>query len=149
MVKIQIKENTLISKIAFRLIKSFKNEAVASTIGKTIHLHNISDISFSHKDGFLRHEMQHAIQFNEIKFFWLKYIIETLKNGYFKNKYEVEAENLRNAKFPRNYLAYSENVLVMRTNDFVAMVGKYEPTLEHLNFSLGLKFKKYPEIILK
>lgn len=149
MIKILIKENTLVSKIAFRLIKSYKNKAVASAIGKTIHLHAISDIDFVNKDMFLRHEMQHAIQYQTIRLFALKYIWETIKNGYFKNKYEVEANSLMNAKFPKNYLCYSVNVLVMRNNDFVALFGVYNPDLETINKILNLKFKKYPEIVLK
>ena len=149
MIKIRIKENTLVSRVAFRLIKSYKNKAVASTIGKTIHLHAISDIDFAYKDMFLRHEMQHAIQYQTIRFFALKYIWETIKSGYFKNKYEVEANSLINAKFPKDYLCYSDNILVIRNNDYIAKVGKYEPTLEHLNQCLGLNFKKYPEIIFK
>ena len=149
MIKVEIKENTLVSKIAFRLIKSFKNKAVASTIGKTIHLHNITAKEFVYKDAFLRHELQHAIQFTTIRFFWLKYIIETLKMGYFKNKYEVEADKLNDTKFPYGYLVYSKDVLAMRNNEFLAQFGNYNPTLDDLNNVLKLNFKTYPEIVLK
>lgn len=145
MIIIKLKENTFISKVAFRLIKSFKHKAVATTIGHTIHLHNISSRSFAYRDRFLRHEMQHAIQFATIKFFWLKYLLETLKSGYFKNKYEVEAEESKDKPFPKGYLVVGKDILIMSKSDFIGHV----PTLEFLNYWYKTDFKTYPEIVLK
>jgi hypothetical protein len=62
-------------------------------IGKTIHLHNCSKQQFLKKERWVRHEIAHVYQWLEHGYFTfaVKYIIESLKRGYFNNRFEVEA----------------------------------------------------------
>jgi hypothetical protein len=145
MVCVRLKTDTLVSKIAFRLIRSFKNKAVASTIGKTIHLHKITPEAFVENRAFLRHELQHAIQYQTIRFFALKYIWETLRKGYFQNKYEVEAREKSIHEFPKGYAVYNDDLFVIKKSDF-PFIG---PTVEFINHYYKTDFKKLPKVILR
>ena len=69
----QIKENSWLAKIA---AKKLRSKSVAMVLGKTIHLHNTTKEQF--KDhGYL--------------IFTVKYLWESLRKGYYNNKYEKEA----------------------------------------------------------
>ncbi|MEO5967157.1 MAG: DUF4157 domain-containing protein [Ferruginibacter sp.] len=85
-----IKENSIIAKIA--AIKLNAN-SVAIVIGKTIHLANATKQDFLQNERWLKHELCHIEQFKKFGFFNFiyKYLIESYKNGYYMNKYEVEA----------------------------------------------------------
>lgn len=145
MVLVRLKTNTLVSKIAFRLIRSFKNRAVASTIGKTIHLHNITPEDFVQRQAFLRHELQHAIQYQTIRFFALKYIWQTLRHGYFNNPYEIEAREKSVQEYPKGYIVYDDDLFVIKKLDFPFI----DPTVEFINHYYKTNFKKYPKVIVK
>jgi len=85
-----IKENSWIAKIAAKKLGSDK---VAIVIGKTIHLYNTSKKQFLLNERLLKHELCHIKQFqqNGYLLFIVKYLWESIKNGYHNNKYEVEA----------------------------------------------------------
>lgn len=72
---------------------------VAFTLGKTIYLHNATKSEFLRDERWVKHELKHVEQFKEHGYipFICKYFIETLRKGYFNNKYEVEA---RQAELP-------------------------------------------------
>ena len=88
--KYKIKENSFFAKLAAYKLAS-KN--VAFVLGNTIHLHNVSKDYFLKDEVWLRHELCHIRQFREHGFFTFifKYLRESIKNGYYNNKYEVEA----------------------------------------------------------
>ena len=91
----EIKENSLIAKIAAMKLQS---ENVAIVLGKTIHLHHVSKEDFLKNEKWVKHEMCHLQQFKKYGFllFILKYLWESVKVGYYKNKFEVEARNAEN-----------------------------------------------------
>jgi hypothetical protein len=66
-----IKENSFVARMA-----AFKlgTESVAMVLGKTIHLHNAG------REEFLQN-----------KRFIVKYVWESIRKGYYNNKYEAEA----------------------------------------------------------
>ncbi|MBS1748567.1 MAG: DUF4157 domain-containing protein [Bacteroidetes bacterium] len=66
---------------------------VAFTLGKTILLHNATKAQFLLDEKWVKHEMKHVEQFRRYGYFSfiLKYTIETMRKGYYNNKYEVEA----------------------------------------------------------
>ena len=85
-----IKENSFVARIA-----AFKlgTRSVAIVIGKTIHLHNTSKEDFLKNKKWLRHELCHIRQFQQHGYwmFIVKYLWESIRSGYYSNKYEVEA----------------------------------------------------------
>ena len=85
-----IKENSLLARLA--AIK-LGTSAVAIVLGKTIHLHNTSKADFLLDERWVNHELCHIKQFKEHGYigFILKYIWESIKKGYFNNRFEVEA----------------------------------------------------------
>lgn len=87
-----IKENSWIAKLAAKKLRS-KN--VAIVIGKTIHLYHVSRQDFLKDDKWVKHEMCHISQFKKYGFlnFIFKYLVESMRNGYYNNKYEIEARN--------------------------------------------------------
>jgi hypothetical protein len=85
-----VKENSWIAKLAARKLGS---ENVAIVIGKTIHLYKVSKEDFLKDKTWVKHEMCHIDQFKKYGYFIFiaKYLIESIKRGYYNNKYEVEA----------------------------------------------------------
>ena len=67
--------------------------SVAMVLGKTIHLHNISEKDFLNNERLLKHELCHVHQYQQHGFFGflIKYLWETMRKGYYNNKFEVEA----------------------------------------------------------
>lgn len=88
--RIKIKENSWIAKLA---AKKLKANNVAIVFGKTIHLHNVSAAYFLNDKKWLKHEACHIRQYKENGFlsFIIKYLWESIKHGYYNNKFEVEA----------------------------------------------------------
>ena len=71
-------------------------------LGKTIYLWNTSKQDFLKNKKWLHHELMHIQQFKQygfIKFLFL-YFLESLKNGYYNNKFEVEARGKENDEIP-------------------------------------------------
>jgi hypothetical protein len=85
-----IKENSFVARIA-----AFKlgTPSVAIVFGKTIHLHNTSKSSFLQNKRWVKHELCHIRQFQQHGYlpFIIKYLWESIRSGYYNNKYEVEA----------------------------------------------------------
>jgi len=90
-----IKENSWIAKWA---AKKLRTKNVAIVIGKTIHLHHVSKEEFLKNEKWLRHEMCHILQFEKNGYFIFmgKYLWESIRHGYYNNKYEEEARRAEN-----------------------------------------------------
>lgn len=88
----QIKENSWLAKIAAWKLGA---GSVALVIGHTIHLYKTTKEEFLSNKQWLLHELCHVRQFEQHGFFTFiaKYIWESIKCGYYNNKYEVEARN--------------------------------------------------------
>ncbi len=91
-----IKENSWIAGVA---AKKLHSDNVAIVIGKTIYLHHVSREAFLKNEKWVKHEMCHIHQFKKYGFlaFIARYLWESLKVGYHKNKFEVEARNAENS----------------------------------------------------
>jgi hypothetical protein len=85
-----IKENSWIAKLAAKKLQS-KN--VAIVVGSTIHLYNVTKQQFLQDKKWVKHEMCHLQQFKKYGgfIFIIKYLLESIRKGYYNNKYEVEA----------------------------------------------------------
>jgi len=96
MIEHSVKENSRIAKLA--AFKMHTNR-VAIVIGKTIHLYNTTKEDFLKNDRWLKHELCHVKQFKENGYFLFifKYLWESIKHGYYNNKYEVEARAAENS----------------------------------------------------
>lgn len=88
--KLRIKENSWQAKIA---AKKLGSSDVALVLGKTIHLHNTSREEFLKNEKWVKHEICHLQQFEQHGYFGfiVKYLWEYFRNGYYNNKYEIEA----------------------------------------------------------
>ncbi len=88
--KIRIKENSWIAKIA---AKKLRSQNVAIVLGTTIHLYNVSRHHFLKNEKWVKHEACHLRQFqnNGHILFILKYLWQSIRHGYYNNKYEAEA----------------------------------------------------------
>ena len=100
---ISIKENSWIAKIAARKLRS---DNMAIVIGNTIHLHNVSKDHFLQDQRWVKHELCHVRQFHQHGFatFIFKYLRESLRHGYFHNKYEIEARESEIKSVPEEWL---------------------------------------------
>ena len=90
MLEVRIKENSWLAKIAARKLKC---DCVAMVFGKTIHLYNSTREEFLKNQYWVRHEIAHVKQYKQLGVlkFLLFYLIETVKNGYEKNRFEIDA----------------------------------------------------------
>jgi hypothetical protein len=88
--QVSIKENSWIARIA---AKKLKSSTVAIVIGNTIHLHNTTKSDFLLNEKWVKHELCHIAQYRQYGTFnfIIMYLWESLKNGYFKNKFEEAA----------------------------------------------------------
>lgn len=88
--ELRIKEQSWIAKLAAKKLKA-KN--VATVIGGTIHLYNITKQQFLQNEKWVKHEVCHLKQFQKHGYFTfiLKYLWESMRHGYHQNKYEEEA----------------------------------------------------------
>ena len=86
----RIKENSWLAKVAAWKLGA---GSVAFVTGHTIHLYKTSKEEFLNNERWLRHELCHVKQFEQHGFFSfiIKYTWESIKRGYYNNKYEVEA----------------------------------------------------------
>jgi hypothetical protein len=90
-----IKENSRLAGIAARKLGT---PNVAMALGKTIHLYNISKEEFLQDEKWLRHELCHVRQFQQYGYvgFIAKYLWESVRRGYYNNRFEVEARVAEN-----------------------------------------------------
>lgn len=87
---VYIKENSWLAKIAAWKMGS---NNVAMVIGNTIHLHNVSRSAFLENTRWVKHEMCHIKQYKKYGTigFISKYVLESIKKGYYNNRFEMEA----------------------------------------------------------
>jgi hypothetical protein len=87
---VRIRENSWVAAIAAYKLGV---PSVALTLGKTIHLHKTSRSAFFADRRWVRHELAHVEQFRRYGFwkFIFLYLAESLRKGYYHNKFEVEA----------------------------------------------------------
>ena len=92
---VRIKENAWIAKLAARKLHT---KSVAIVVGKTIYLHNTRKQDFLRNTSWLKHEMCHVNQFQQqgLLRFIIIYLWESLRKGYYHNKFEVEAREAEN-----------------------------------------------------
>lgn len=85
-----IKENSLLARIA---AWKMKQDKLAMVLGNTILLHNTTHGEFVCNKRWLRHELMHIQQFRRYGYlpFLCRYLAESIRNGYYNNKYEKEA----------------------------------------------------------
>lgn len=90
-----IKENSWLAKIA---AKKLCSKSVAMVLGNTIHLHNTTKAEFLKNERWLKHELCHIKQFKEHGYFIfvVKYLWESIRKGYYHNRFEVEARKAEN-----------------------------------------------------
>lgn len=87
-----IKENSWLAKIA---AKKLGTSNVAMVIGKTIHLHNTTASAFLQNERWVKHELCHIRQYRQygIIGFLVRYTWESIRKGYYNNRFEVEARD--------------------------------------------------------
>ena len=88
--KCYIRENSLLARLAARKLKQDK---MAMVLGRTILLHNTTAAELVGDKRWLRHELAHIRQFKQQGYlpFLFNYLVESIRNGYYNNKYEREA----------------------------------------------------------
>ena len=86
----RIKENSSLARLAS---KKLGVDNVAIVFGNTIHLYGRSKAAFLADSRWVKHELCHVKQFKEHGFFPFiaKYLWESIRKGYYNNKYEAEA----------------------------------------------------------
>ena len=82
----------MLAKIA---AKKLGAKSVAMVLGKTIHLCNTTKAGFLLDEKWVKHELCHIKQFKEHGYFLfvVKYLWESIRKGYYNNRFEVEARN--------------------------------------------------------
>jgi len=70
-----------------------KGPAAAVTLGRTIVVH--PDVRLTRR--LLVHELTHVRQWEEDRLFPLRYALESLRHGYWNNRYELEARQAERA----------------------------------------------------
>jgi len=90
--KVRVMENSIVAKLAAFKMKAQK---VAIVFGNTIYLHNTTRQEFMKDKCWVCHELKHVEQYQQNGFivFIMKYLFDWLKNGYYNNRFEVEARN--------------------------------------------------------
>jgi len=88
--KVKIKENSWFARLASAKLGSNR---VAIVWRCTIHLHNTTAADFLNDPHWVNHELKHVAQFGQYGWFrfTILYLIESLRHGYFNNKFEQEA----------------------------------------------------------
>lgn len=88
--KVKIKEHSWCTHLAARKMKCV---TIAMVLGRTIHLWNISREEFLRRPAWVMHELEHVRQFQQYGFFpfCALYLWESIRRGYYNNRFEVEA----------------------------------------------------------
>jgi uncharacterized protein YjaZ len=98
-----IKENSLIARLsAYKLNKT----RCATVVGHTIYLWGISKKNFLEDKAYLNHELQHIMQYQQLGTFGflISYVMESIRNGYYNNKFEIEAREAANLPCKAEYV---------------------------------------------
>ena len=88
--KVKVIEKSPLARIARMVLME---KAVAMVLGNGIHLSGVTKEEFLNDKKWVKHELVHVEQYKRygiLKFLTL-YLIESIRNGYFNNKFEVEA----------------------------------------------------------
>lgn len=98
-VQIRIIEGSPFARIARWVLKSSN---VAMVLGKSIHLSGVSKENFLKNRGWVAHEMCHVRQFQEYGYFRFLglYLLESMRVGYYNNKFEAEARLAGQKEWP-------------------------------------------------
>lgn len=83
-------ENAWLAKIAALKMGS---QRVAMVVGRRIYLWGVTKAYFLEQSAWVKHELAHVAQYQRygvVKFLIL-YVFEWIKNGYYNNRFEVEA----------------------------------------------------------
>ena len=88
--KYLIMEDSLIARLAAWKLGV---RSVAIVIGRTVYLYNATRDEFLTNTRWVRHELVHIQQFK--RYGWIRFVIlylgESLRRGYYNNRFEVEA----------------------------------------------------------
>ncbi|UAY55198.1 DUF4157 domain-containing protein [Arachidicoccus terrestris] len=89
-IRVRIRQNALLAKIACKCIRQ---KDVALTVYKTIYLSHSTPGGFLANERWVAHELAHVRQFMTYGYirFLVMYLAESLRKGYFQNKWEAEA----------------------------------------------------------
>lgn len=100
---VRIKENSWLAKLSAKKLGSQK---VAVVFGKTIHLFNTTREEFLKDEKWVCHELAHVQQYEKYGFirFMMLYLVENIRKGYRKNRYELEAKGKE--RYPEIMLNY-------------------------------------------
>lgn len=87
---VRIRENSFIARIAAWKLGT---RNVAIVIGHTIHLWNCPEEAFLQQESWVKHELCHVRQYEQygVAGFIIRYLWESLRKGYYNNRFEVEA----------------------------------------------------------
>lgn len=88
---VKIRENSWLARIA---AKRMKTKKIALVFGSTIHLYNVPKENFLSNKRWLRHELAHVQQYQElgkVKFLF-HYFFESFNKGHEMNRFELEAQ---------------------------------------------------------
>jgi len=88
----RIVEHSYLARIARFL---FQSKKMAMVIGSTIHLSGVDKQLFLSDRKWLIHEMVHIEQYRKLGLFkfLVLYLVESIRKGYYDNKFEIEARN--------------------------------------------------------
>ena len=102
-VTISIKENSHLARLAAWKLNA---RSVAIVFGSTIHLWKVDKETFLQNRRWLAHEIEHIRQYQRLGFlgFLWQYIMESIRNGYQNNCFEVEARKAEDQAIPEDFL---------------------------------------------
>jgi len=89
-IEYRVVENSWTAKLAAWKLGAV---SVAFVLGKTIYLFNVTKDEFLQNKTWVRHELCHVRQFKQYGFipFIARYLLQSIRHGYYNNKYEKEA----------------------------------------------------------
>ncbi len=93
---ILIKENSWRARLAAKLMNGGN---MAIVFGNTIHIWGVTKQEFLQNDKWLKHELKHIEQYQQHGYFGFlaKYLWESIRHGYYNNKFEIEAREAEEA----------------------------------------------------
>lgn len=93
---IQIKENSWRARLAARMMNASN---MAIVFGDTIHIWGVTKQEFLQNKNWVKHELKHIEQFQQHGYFGFlaKYVWESIRHGYYNNKFEIEAREAEEA----------------------------------------------------
>ena len=92
---VKVREHSWVARLA---AKKLRAKRVAMVLGNTIHLFNATKEELLENKAWLRHELVHVNQFAHYGYFpfMFYYLLESIKKGYYKNRFEIEARSKEN-----------------------------------------------------